>query len=68
MEIPPTLQLVCSSASLMSKLHFLCSCLGLLLLIVFLVDKESVLLIFSLQQLFIQLYTAIMSSTGFLLA
>lgn len=51
----------------MSKLHFLYICLGLLLLIVFPVDKENVLLLSSLQQLFIQLYIVIMSSIGFLL-
>lgn len=51
----------------MSKLHFLYSCLGLLFLIVFPVDKENVLLVYSLQQLFMQLYIIIMSSTGFLL-
>lgn len=52
----------------MSKLRFLYSCSGLLFLIVFPVDKENVLVVYSLQQLFMQLYIIIMSSTGFLLA
>lgn len=53
--------------SLISKLHFLYTCSGLLLLIVFPVEKKNAWLLSSLQEFFIPLQIVMMSFTGFLL-